>query len=1444
MAQAGKFPLHPIMHDASAAPAVDTSPQSLGYSEPETTTENDPSPRRTNRISNAVEKLGRSLSGKVAPRPESPTSPSHRRMFSLNRKGKGRVKGEEALSSSAPSACFTNSRSQSPMPQQRQASDDSPFITPPSPTLSSGRPSLNAFRGAGSMRAGTQTLIQVLQAIPWTEDPDQEEETLSDEDERWEASKPKKKALASSIHTIHRPVARSMRLGVSEIRSRPDLPEVDDEPPSEEISQSDDETPDFEDEIATPLPTVRPQVNVFERGKMSRSGSMATVRLQRRSKLATKLKEVFELDAIEEVRAEMPCWLLRSVLLQGYMYLTNSYLCFFAHMPAREDQVLKSGSLNKKAQRTKRWVKHWFVLKNDALSWYQSSSDPYFPHGIVDLRYAISCEAVGERGFRLRTHQKTVNLTADSIPSREEWVKAIRKVIFKAQNMGDSVKIAIPYSAILDVEKSQAMDFSDTIEVKVYDKEASDHYSVDSYFFAYFHDISGALEQIRDAVRLQRTNPSSVPEHVLDTTSLRSSPLPERPSTLPTSSSSTSRFSSLLKPFSYSKSNTTIATSASSPEMTEEFTHVSRRVDSASFVPVTTSGSPGPPKEDSLSESSSTILTPTQSSIDRGYTYPPSASITSSAGSPPPLPHRTTATSVSTTTTNATPTSGSWLSVPGWLKATRPKSLFGGSNFSTDASTLHVNPPDGKVQEMYSSTGGSASGSKWGGMGDLAFSVLETPDMPIEEEAVEKFRSAFAYDEKETLLGYFPGYIFRLLPVYGRLYISTNHFCFKSTGPLNSRTRMTLPIRDILSVEMSKATRFGHHGLIVIIKGHEELFFEFGAEDKRDAFVTLLERQMEDVRRRIAIGDAQEPTQGERDALILEECEPSLSSAAAEPPMPESMSDSLPAVMFTSASSTFLTFKPQKSLHFTFLTIGSRGDVQPYISLAKGLKADGHRVRIATHGEFKEWIESHGIEFGYVGGDPAELMRICVENGTFTVAFLKEGLLKFRGWLDDLLKTSWEACQGTDVLVESPSAMGGYHIAEALGIPYFRAFTMTWTRTRAYPHAFAVPERKSYVMFDQVFWRAISGQINRWRRNVLQLGSTSLDKMEPHKIPFLYNFSPHVVPPPLDWPEWIRVTGYWFLDDADVSSKKWTPPADLLEFIDNSRKQGKKVVYIGFGSIVVSDPRSMTRCVIDAIVQSGVHAILSKGWSDRLHVKASDASEPEEPLPKQIYPISSIPHDWLFQRIDAACHHGGAGTTGASLRAGIPTIIKPFFGDQFFWADRVEALGVGTGVRKLTVDSLAEALLSATTDTKQIDRARILGEEIRAENGVATAIESIYRDLEYAKSLIKKTVSDTDDELSSEEEEDGTIRRRRSSRPPSSGYSSSGSARGDGAPSEDWSVISDQDDRRSSLGSEGRRPSTSDRSKRTSIAAAMLSVLPDSFPGSPRRRTVSTGSRH
>ena len=203
---------------------------------------------------------------------------------------------------------------------------------------------------------------------------------------------------------------------------------------------------------------------------------------------------------------------------------------------------------------------------------------------------------------------------------------------------------------------------------------------------------------------------------------------------------------------------------------------------------------------------------------------------------------------------------------------------------------------------------------------------------------------------------------------------------------------MILPLKDILSTEKQKSFRFGHHGLVIIVKGHEELFFEFVDEERRNAFISVIHRQLEDVRKRMGTSDSRSGDDAPHEALILEEFGPKnpLNMSASQ----NSSSDSAPAYMFTSQSSTFLSFKPERSLHFTFLTIGSRGDVQPYIALAKGLMHDGHRVRIATHGEFKEWVESHGIEFGYVGGDPAELMRICVENGTFTVAFLKEGVQK------------------------------------------------------------------------------------------------------------------------------------------------------------------------------------------------------------------------------------------------------------------------------------------------------------------------------------------------------------------------------------------------------------------------------------------------------------------
>lgn len=644
-------------------------------------------------------------------------------------------------------------------------------------------------------------------------------------------------------------------------------------------------------------------------------------------------------------------------------------------------------------------------------------------------------------------------------------------------------------------------------------------------------------------------------------------------------------------------------------------------------------------------------------------------------------------------------------------------------NRSTRMSRLLATESMGYVEKV---SGMWAGGRKHYGDGEGIIPDGRVDDAEDEDDPGgygDRFRAHFALPLSERLQATFFGYLHRVLPLYGKIYISNRKFCFRSLLP-GTKTKMVLPLKDIENVDKEKGFRFGYSGLVIVIRGHEELFFEFSqAEVRDDCAITLLEN-LESMRYLQESGLLAQEDREEAETAIAEH--KALQEARQdghnehEIKMPKSVEQLTPShealpILFDDPRASILNFKPTESLRVTCLTIGSRGDVQPYIALCKGLLEEGHQPRIATHREFEPWVRKHGIDFAPVEGDPAELMRICVENGMFTYSFLKEASVKFRGWIDDLLSSAWSACQNSDILIESPSAMAGIHIAEALGIPYFRAFTMPWTRTRAYPHAFAVPDHKmggaynyiTYVMFDNVFWKAIAGQVNRWRKKELGLRSTNLDKLQPNKVPFLYNFSPSVVVPPLDYSDWIRVTGYWFLDEAS----DWTPPEDLSGFIEKARADGKKIVYIGFGSIVVSDPAALTKTVVESVLKADVRCILSKGWSDRLG--AHDASKPEVPLPPEILQIKSAPHDWLFKQIDAAAHHGGAGTTGASLRAGLPTIVKPFFGDQFFFGSRLEDLGVGICMKKLNVSLFSRALWEATHSERLIIKAKVLGEQIR-----------------------------------------------------------------------------------------------------------------------------------
>ncbi|PWZ01322.1 hypothetical protein BCV70DRAFT_186689 [Testicularia cyperi] len=1115
-----------------------------------------------------------------------------------------------------------------------------------------------------------------------------------------------------------------------------------------------------------------------------------------RDRLTGQLRQTFELDASETLVLAQPSWLFRSLLLQGHLYLTTGHLCFYAYLPSRDNKVVKTGPLHKRTRRTHRFSKHWASLKAGVLSWYDSDRDPYFPQGHIDLRKvsAIEPSVKHRERFKVTTPARRFTFLTESEHSRDAWMTALRKETFRAQNQGDSVRISIPLETILDIETALSVDQTEMVCITVID-EMTD-FSVDEYFFLHLSNQDTFIRTVRELISEENralsgslrgeTNLSLSRLSIRDSTGAIQGAGAPRTSldgvpALPAISDLhcvEAQFDSVsTNPFEGALSNST-ATLA--PRANAERSSPTAQGTGAAI------SIPDRHRRVSQEGASDAVLSTTpraavlnRLSMESTHTYPPSPSASGPSASFEQIQKEA---------------ERGW-AVPGWVREAPAKvigrALAAGGATEGLASIAGRTPlsrlgrPRRKVVESWSrDTDADAiqDGSAAETDDDPAtlsqsahsvFSVLDAPDdgeSRIDADSfAEQFRDTFGLHDDEKLIGHMHAHLYRVLPVAGRFFVSSGHLAFRSSGiaaKTVGRTLMLVPIQDVISVARHQAFRIGQHGLVITIRGHEELFVEVSSTQRRDELLSLIDFQLELVRkqgipRKSASADAS--VRERSTALVLRDLSERIdggfesgASVSADSSVVSGRGSEYgrSSSLSQSQGSAMISFTPESPLTFTMLTIGSRGDVQPYIALAKGLQADGHRVRIATHAEFGSWITGHGIEFSEIGGDPAELMRICVENGTFTVSFLREGVTKFRDWLDDLLASAWRACQGSDVVIECPSAIAGIHVAEALQVPYYRAFTMPWTRTRAYPHAFAVPSSKaggnynymSYVIFDQMFWRASSFQINRWRKRMLGLQPTNLDKLEQHKVPFIYNFSPSLVPRPLDWFEWIHVTGFWFLDNPDnSSSRRWEPPADLVSFIQTARANDRKLVYIGWGSIVVSDAEAVTRCVLQAVKKSGVCAILSKGWSDRLSHKksgkqasAAGSIDTDTELWKDVFQVTSVPHDWLFPQIDAACHHGGAGTLGASLRAGLPTVVKPYFGDQFFWGQQIESLGVGSCVRNLTVDNLAAALTSATTNPKQIERARKLGEQIRSEDGIGNAIKAIYRDLDYARSRIKR----------------------------------------------------------------------------------------------------------
>jgi sterol 3beta-glucosyltransferase len=424
-------------------------------------------------------------------------------------------------------------------------------------------------------------------------------------------------------------------------------------------------------------------------------------------------------------------------------------------------------------------------------------------------------------------------------------------------------------------------------------------------------------------------------------------------------------------------------------------------------------------------------------------------------------------------------------------------------------------------------------------------------------------------------------------------------------------------------------------------------------------------------------------------------------------------------------------------MNIFIVTAGSRGDVQPYVALGQGLQAAGHTVTLCTCASFEPFVTAHGLAYGYMNDGFLKLVdseagRETMEGGGSTFGLVKSmfSLMKEAKALNrEMLKDAWQAAQTAqpDVVIFHPKALAGTHIAEKLGVPAVLALPVpVIVPTREFA-AIGFPNLKlggGYNRFSYTIlhmgYHQYDDVVNEFRQETLGLGkyprSTSPIQMpDGTPIPVLHAYSQTVWPRPQDWPPSAYVTGYWFLEREDG----WQPAPELEAFLE----AGEPPVYVGFGSMAGRDPQRLAGIVIDALQQAGVRGLIVTGWGG-----LDTGGQPAGGLPDTIFKIDQVPHDWLFPRVAAVVHHGGAGTTAAGLRAGRPTVICPFLIDQPLWGARVHALGAGPQPipqKKLTPEKLAQAIREAVDSLAIRQNAAELGEKIRGEDGLANAIAII-----------------------------------------------------------------------------------------------------------------------
>ena len=412
----------------------------------------------------------------------------------------------------------------------------------------------------------------------------------------------------------------------------------------------------------------------------------------------------------------------------------------------------------------------------------------------------------------------------------------------------------------------------------------------------------------------------------------------------------------------------------------------------------------------------------------------------------------------------------------------------------------------------------------------------------------------------------------------------------------------------------------------------------------------------------------------------------------------------------------------------TILCSGSRGDFQPYIALAQQLKKLGKDVRITGSRSFEGFIRSYGIDVYPIEADietlkvDPKLLKDAGSSDNPLKMLLTFNKMKEYGIY--MVNDFYNACIGSELIIYHPGCSIGYFAAQKFGIPSILASPFPMHKTKEYLSVVMYGKTKpnmlskkiSYALIQEMLWMASKASVKGfWKKNFGKLPDNFGCPFERHtdkNHPAIVSCSNFVFKKPDDWNTNIYQSGYWFVEE----STDYIPSNELSDFLNT----GEKPIYIGFGSMTsLEGYEDLTRIVVEAIIKSGKRGIIC------------GMGRPSN-LPQNIIAIDSIPHTWLFDKVSAVCHHGGAGTTAAGFRAGIPSIIVPFSNDQFAWAHRTYDLRVGSKPipkKELSSDKLADAINFALTD-KIVANAKTLGQNIATENGAVECAQIIVKCLE------------------------------------------------------------------------------------------------------------------